>query len=382
MRYPSKQVTDADIAWIEADVQSHKVTYKITGECTCGKQFSKIPTADNKETWFMCPYCSAKYNNVKYGYAEKNKNKHIAQYGSIENYKAHRRAKTQQTQIAKYGSIDAAYKASQQKIKRTNLAKYGCEYSWQNAEVKQKIKRSISDRYNNGILVENVSQISSIREKVKRTNLEKYGVEEYLSSQDVKTKCVTTSRRKYNTDNPNSADIVKQHKVDSVLDKYGVTNVNKIKSVREKIHQTCVKRYGKYWNVYKYLYDGIKFDSSWELIYYIWLRDNHRVFTYHPLISYLYVNDAGKDSHYEPDFIIDGKLYEIKGDHFFNAAGELIDPYRKGKPRCLAKQQCMKEHDVTILRLVDLTDAFNYIDTINLDISQFRVKGKKHDSRI
>lgn len=97
-------------------------------------------------------------------------------------------------------------------------------------------------------------------------------------------------------------------------------------------------------------------------------------------ISYPYVNDAGKSSVYEPDFIIDGQLYEIKGDHFFNSDGRLINPYKKGKPVCLAKQRCMAEHNVTILRLVDMQEAFNYIDAIQLDITTFRHKGKKHDN--
>lgn len=380
MKYESKDVTVDDKPWIKSDVNSKNAKYKITGICTCGKRFCKIPTVQNEDTWFMCPYCSAKYNSQKYGYAKLAEQRHIEQYGSIENYKKCRYKKTIQTKIAKYGDLDAAYAVRLIKTKATNMDKYGCEYSFQSELVKGKIKKTISDRYNNGLPVDNISQIPAIHEKVRNTNLEKYGTVEYLSSQDARIKTIESSRKKYNTDSPNSSDIVKRHKKTSVYEKYGVANVNKLPSVREKIYKTCLERYGKYWNVYKYLYDGIKFDSSWELIYYVWLRDTNREFTYHPAISYPYVNDAGKSSVYEPDFIIDGQLYEIKGDHFFDSDGRLINPYKKGKPLCLAKQRCMAEHNVTILRLVDLQEAFNYIDTIQLDITTFRLKGKKHDN--
>ena len=380
MKYESRDVTVDDKPWIEVDVNSKSAKYKITGTCTCGKRFCKIPTVQNMDTWFMCPYCSAKYNSQKYGYAKIAEQRHIEQYGSIENYKKCRQDKTIQTKIAKYGSLDAANASRSIKSKKTNMDKYGCEYSFQSELVKEKIKKTISERYNNGVPVDNISQIPAIHERVKATNLDKYGTAEYLASQDARLKTIVSSRKKYNTDSPNSSDVVKRNKIESVYKKYGVTNVNQLPSVRSKIYKTCVERYGKYWNVYKYLYDGIKFDSSWELIYYVWLRDTNREFTYHPAISYPYVNDDGKSSVYEPDFIVDGHLYEIKGDHFFDSAGHLINPYQKGKPLCLAKQRCMEEHNVTILRLIDMQDAFNYIDTIQLDISLYRIKGKKHDN--
>lgn len=60
MKYASRDVTVNDKPWIEVDVTSKTAKYKITGTCTCGKRFCKIPTLQNMDTWFMCPYCSAK----------------------------------------------------------------------------------------------------------------------------------------------------------------------------------------------------------------------------------------------------------------------------------------------------------------------------------
>lgn len=63
--------------------------------------------------------------------------------------------------------------------------------------------------------------------------------------------------------------------------------------------------------------DGIKFDSSWELAYYIYLRDYGIPFEYHPDISFPYkFNEDDDNFHlYYPDFKVHGKYVEIKSDY-------------------------------------------------------------------
>ena len=63
--------------------------------------------------------------------------------------------------------------------------------------------------------------------------------------------------------------------------------------------------------------DGIVFDSSWELAYYIYLRDYGIPFEYHPNIEFPYKieEDDKKFKLYHPDFRVHDKLVEIKGDH-------------------------------------------------------------------
>lgn len=369
-----REVTALDCDSIESDVFNKCANYKIHCICSCGKEVLKIPTMSNKDTWFMCRYCSANYNSVKYGYRSKRELRRIQKYGSIENYHKHLAEKSRLTKIKKYGDLEKARAIRMQKTRVTNLCKYGCECTFQSDKVKAKIRKTVSDRYNNGELVDNVSQIKCIRDKIHKTNLERYGSAEYLASSDKVEKSRETSMLKYNTDSPNSSDIVKQHKLESVYKKYGVCSVNQVKSVRDKIYATCMRKYGKYWNVYKYLYDGVKFDSSWELIYYVWLKHRGVEFTYHPSISFTYTNESNSVSRYEPDFIIDGKLYEIKGDHFFNANGQLINPYAKGKPLCLCKHKCMVDNGVIILKGADLLDAFNYFETLGVDITKYQIK--------
>ena len=278
---------------------------------------------------------------------------------------------TKKNQIKKYGSIENMQKHKMEKTRATNLKKYGCECSFQNESVKDKIKKTLTERYGNGTLIENVSQIREVKDKVKQTNLERYGTESYLSSNDCREKTKKTSLKKYGVESPNSSSIVKQHKVESYLSHYGETNPNKCQEVRDKVVNTCLERYGRIWNVYKYYYEGCRFDSSWELKLYIFLKDHNYNFTFHPkdMIKEYYIN--GKKHYYEPDFLIEGQLYEVKGSHFFNEEGQLISIYGD-KSVMIEKQNAMKDVNLLTEDSELLKKAFEYFDTLKINIKDFR----------
>ena len=63
--------------------------------------------------------------------------------------------------------------------------------------------------------------------------------------------------------------------------------------------------------------DGITFDSSWELAFYIYLRDYGIPFEYHPKIEFPYKIEEDDDKFhlYRPDFRVHDKYVEIKGNH-------------------------------------------------------------------
>ena len=96
------------------------------------------------------------------------------------------------------------------------------------------------------------------------------------------------------------------------------------------------------------------FDSKWEVKVYEFCRDNNIGIEYSPSISYDYEYD-GITYTYHPDFLINGKLYEVKGDQFFriNESGneEMFCPYGRKKygeekwnwlcGKFEAKHQCM-----------------------------------------
>lgn len=82
---------------------------------------------------------------------------------------------------------------------------------------------------------------------------------------------------------------------------------------------------------------------------------------------------------YEPDFLIEGQLYEVKGSHFFNEEGRLIDIY-KDKSVMIEKQNAMKDVNIITEDSELLKNAFKYFDTLKIDIKDFRRNnGKDND---
>lgn len=123
-------------------------------------------------------------------------------------------------------------------------------------------------------------------------------------------------------------------------------------------HRTC------------YYYDNEEFDSSWELAYYIYLKDNCIPFEYHTIsIPYIWNN---KTHYYKVDFKVYDRLVEIKGDHI------LVKNVFKDDGRSQAKYECMKENDVLILMENDVKPYLKYVkDKYGKDyMKSFR---KKHE---
>ena len=135
--------------------------------------------------------------------------------------------------------------------------------------------------------------------------------------------------------------------------KYGVSHYSQSPEFHKKSHK-------KYTNP---KYPNMTFGSSWEFLVYDFLTDNNIQFEYQvEPIEYEY---DGKTHKYFPDFRVNGKIYEIKGDNFFRinestGKEEMFCPYRdpdwsdeQYRWECSkyeAKHQCMIANNVTILR--------------------------------
>ena len=149
------------------------------------------------------------------------------------------------------------------------------------------------------------------------------------------------------------------------------------KELREKVDATVESLYGaknirntQYYlelfetfkdNLYKnlkrmYLYDGQYFDSSWELAYYIWLKDNNIVFSYHPKPGITYFSNGKKHTYY-PDFIVDNNIIEIKGDQFFDTNGNYIT----NDDLSMSKYKCMIDNHVILYRKTDILKYLEYV---------------------
>ena len=251
------------------------------------------------------------------------------------------RKKSRLTCIDKYG-VDNPSKS--QNIKKTKtetyLKHYGCEHFFKTEKFKQYRKDFIKNNPD------------FVRNNLKKT-LNYYGGKYYISIEDCKIKSKQTKLERYGNENFVNPKKAKQTK----LERYGDENfVNS-----EKAKQTSLSRYGTEYpiqneeilkrqregilkNIHnrrtKYCYLGQKFDSLYEVFVYEYCIDHMIPIMRNTEISFTYYANTPifdknnnvvrydmKSHIYIPDFIICGRLVEIKGDHFFDSNGNMCNPY-------------------------------------------------------
>lgn len=278
--------------------------------------------------------------------------------------------------LAKYArsKVDVSkrdYKAIAQKTKLTFLKKYGVENPQQLQSFKDKVKESNLKKYGC-----HPSQLQSVKDKQAKTNLEKYGCKATSQSEQVKQAYRDYCEKKYGKGiiNAFQASEVKDKIKETWIKKYGVDNPQKSKEIRQKVEQTCLERYGAICNwanhdnrikcQQAYTYDGVKFDSSYELMYFIYLQDHNKEFIYEPNEFFTF-NFQNKEHRYFPDFKIDNEFVEIKGNHFVKEDGTWRNPYDSSQNDLYeAKHQCLIKNNVRIIfqNSVEMQQVIDFID--------------------
>lgn len=207
----------------------------------------------------------------------------------------------------------------------------------------------------------NLTQLLCERCTKEKTVLEKYGVKNVGQLESTKQKFKETCKKKFGFEHPTQSVLIKnkiwenRSKEEASLKQKGIwenrsteekeaiglkisetwknhTELEKKESL-QKYQQTCREKYGTDFYVQsndfrkrlperisksckKYTFENTTFDSSWELAFWIWAKDNGKNIKREPVgIQYKF---EGKLHTYFPDFEIDGKLIEIKGNHFLN----------------------------------------------------------------
>ena len=171
--------------------------------------------------------------------------------------------------------------------------------------------------------------------------------------------------KKYGKTNPFQVDEFKKKSKETCLERYGKEYYSQTEKSKERMKITCLERYGKEYysqtedftlkKQKKYQYSDIQFDSSWEVKVYQYCKENNIPCEYQPDITFEYEYD-GKKHYYHPDFLINGKLYEVKGEQFFEG-DKMICPYNRNEYKdglTEAKHQCMIKNGVIILRKNDI----------------------------
>ena len=258
---------------------------------------------------------------------------------------------------------------TQEKKCNTNEKRFGVKYTSQRKEHARNCK----------LARERMSEErrALVQERRKKTSNERYHKDHFSQTNEYKVKVQQKNIENFGVPYASQSEVVKQRIVATFMQNYGVRNPFMVASVRKKGNDTCMKRYHTKWyqqseayisgKRHKFMsnkYPGIKFDSKWEVIVYEYCKDNGIDVEYSPKVKYEY-QYAGETHIYHPDFLINGKIYEVKGDNFFRinettGKEEMFCPYRdedwsdeKYDWMCgiyEAKHQCMISHGVIILR--------------------------------
>jgi hypothetical protein len=208
---------------------------------------------------------------------------------------------------------------------------------------------------------------NEVREKIQKScsksllNIYKF------KGDEIKEKRLNTLSEKYGeklqSSSPFSVKEIQKQAKKVIKERYGTEYITKIPEIVKKIKKTCLERYGaenitqtndyaKYHHK-RVEYNGLTFDSGWEVIVYQYCINHNLNFEYQPNIQFKYYY-KGKEKIYQPDFLIEGKLYEVKGDQFFEG-DKMINPYDRTMDDIYElKHQCMLDNNVVILRKVDI----------------------------
>lgn len=291
----------------------------------------------------------------------------LERYGT-ENY--NNSEQTKKTCLEKYGATSVfSSEYGKKKIEETSLKRYGVKDSRSAQQTKDKRKATIARtgvsghfhtlEWNKSMLEKygttNPAQNTDILQKMKQTNLEKYGAEMPLQNDEILAKMKATNLDRYGNECSLMNDEIRDKAIATIKEKYGVENVAQSPIIASKKRR-------------KYEYDGITFDSKPEVEVYKFCKEHNLNFKYQPC-KLEFVDSLGKKHAYFPDFEIEGKLYEVKEDHFIKN-GKLYFPYRKSiSSKVLAekdswnaaKSTCMAEHNVQIITISNLQENLKKI---------------------
>lgn len=298
-----------------------------------------------------------------------------------------RKEKYKQTCLEKYGVdsnmkldsfIKHAHTDSANKKRRLSQEKYLVEHygvhtlgeleSVKKSHHTEKFSKSMKNAYNKL----SKEQKEQRQEKIKKTCMDKYGVPYYTCTKDCKD-ASHTDESIYKANNS---------RVISCLEKYGVEHVLQVEHIKTKVRNTCLEKYGvdSYSKTLefakkrkqRYFYKDNYFDSSWELAYYIYNIDKGISIIREPVkLEYEY---KGKKCYYFPDFKVNDKLIEIKGNQFFKD-NDMINIYNIEDKQFSAKYKCAIANDVKFLKHEDVIPCLNYVkNTYGKDyLKSFRV---------
>ena len=297
----------------------------------CGKQFSRKTTP----AVLQCKGCKreatySRHPGQKQAHEEARKNGCLAKYGvSNPSLIPGVQKKLSVKAIARFEDLDRKAEMLEKRA-ITNIEKYGCAAAMQNPEIAR--KNVESQLANTGYVgwqnrelnasAQLLAHTEEANEKRKATSLANWGEDHHFKNKEVLSRQWNSYKEKTGFDHP--------------------------------AHNPEIKH-----SIKGYFFEEVHFDSSWELAYFIWLRDNNKAFIYHPPFYLTYVDEGATHHQYQPDFLVEGKFVEIKGDHFFNEKNEPYNHYEKAF--WWNKYNALLANKVEILRFEEVKQYLRYV---------------------
>ena len=197
-------------------------------------------------------------------------------------------------------------------IKNGFLQKYGVDNCMRLEEVRKKVQATNIDKYGVSVSTQN----KDIVNKMKQTNLKRYGVEVQAQRSESMSKRKQTCLDKYGVKEVTQAEEVKAKMRMSMIEHFGVSYPSQNQEINTKIINTKLDKYGTVCLKHKYKYCEQFFDSFPELCFYLF-HIEHSIAIKREPIKFEYIFNE-KVYNYFPDFDVDGKLVELKGDQFLS----------------------------------------------------------------
>lgn len=199
--------------------------------------------------------------------------------------------------------------------------------------------KTVKEKYG----VDNISFIPEIQQKKENTCLKHYGVKYPTQAQSVLEKIKETNRKLYNTDWALSS---KEYRTNFIIpgciNAFGYENALLSETVQKTCYENNLKNHNGLYSTQttewikkyahglnkQYFYKNLILKSKIEYDFAMYLDEHNIKFIYEPC-QFKYKDKYDKLHTYTPDFLINNKLYEIKGDIFFDENGNLINYFNK-----------------------------------------------------
>lgn len=120
--------------------------------------------------------------------------------------------------------------------KKSNKEKFGVEQPLQNSEIKSKFKQTINSK--------SFEEKNSINKKREQTNLDRFGVTNPNKLKEFSDKRKSTLLEKYGVSHPMESSEFREKQKKTLLRNFGVDNPLKSKEIRDRVKKTNLEKYG------------------------------------------------------------------------------------------------------------------------------------------